>query len=340
MKEEVELILATVDDAELIHQMQYESFLPLYEKYHDDETTPVNENIDKVIYKVTHSNSQYYLIKLGEENVGAIRIANKIKKNQDSENCDSNGNLEQDKPEYVQDVLYISPLFILPEYQNRGIGQTAIRKVFGLYPDAVTWRLDTIKQEKGNCHLYEKCGFVTTGGEHIVNENMTLIDYEKTNVSIRRFRNEDAKAVSQLLARNFIEVNSKDYGIEPMEKLAAHHNAEWVRQIADDSHMYVFEWKGQIVGVGSIAAFWGSETESILLTVFVLPELHGKGIGRTIIRTLESDEFYTRAKRIEIPASVTATEFYRKFGYDFKNSINQLDEEGHYRLEKFREEKL
>ena len=154
---------------------------------------------------------------------------------------------------------------------------------------------------------------------------------------IRRFRNEDAEAVSCLLARNFIEVNSKDYGIEAMEKLAAHHNAAWVRQIAGDSHMYVFEREGKIIGVGSIAPFWGSETESIILTVFVLPELHGKGIGRTIIRTLEADEFFTRAGRIEIPASVTATEFYRKFGYDYKDGIKQLDEEGHYRLEKFKE---
>ena len=182
MKEEVELILATVDDAELIHNMKHKAFLPLYEKYLDDETSPVNEKIDKVIYQLTHSNSQYYLIKLREENVGAIRIACWIKQNQNSENCDNSGNHEQSEPEYVQNILRISPLFILPEYQNRGIGQTAIRKVFDLYPNAVTWRLDTIKQEKGNCHLYEKCGFVRTGGEHIVNENMTLVDYEKTKI--------------------------------------------------------------------------------------------------------------------------------------------------------------
>lgn len=339
MKEEVELILAEVDDANLIHEMKYRAFLPLYEKYHDDGTTPVNEKIDNVIYKLTHSNSQYYLIRFRGENAGAIRIACKLKKNADDINGENDGNQENRDPEYIQDVLYISPLFILPEYQNRGIGQTAIRKVFELYPDAVTWRLDTIKQEEGNCHLYEKCGFVRTGKEHVVNEYMTLVDYEKTNVSIRRFIDEDADEVSRLLARNFLEINSRDYGTEAMEKLAAHHNAEWVRLIASDSHMYVFERKDRIVGVGSIAAYWGSETESIILTVFVLPKLHGKGIGRTIMRTLEADEFYVRAGRIEIPASITATEFYRKFGYDYKDGIKNLDEERHYRLEKFREVK-
>lgn len=47
--------------------------------------------------------------------------------------------------------------------------------------------------------------------------------------------------------------------------------------------------------------------------------------------------FYVRATRIEIPASITATEFYRKFGYDYKNGVKELDEEHHYRLEKFKE---
>ena len=44
-------------------------------------------------------------------------------------------------------------------------------------------------------------------------------------------------------------------------------------------------------------SFWGKQDESILLTIFVLPELHGKGIGRAMIETLEHDEYFLRAKR-------------------------------------------
>ena len=91
----------------------------------------------------------------------------------------------------------------------------------------------------------------------------------------------------------------------------------------------------EVIGVGSISSFWGSLTESILLTIFVLPELHSKGIGRYIIQTLEQDELFLRADRIEIPASITAVDFYKKTGYDYKNNVKELDEEGHYRLEKF-----
>lgn len=34
----VKLILATVEDAMEIHRIKYEAFIPLYEKYGDDET--------------------------------------------------------------------------------------------------------------------------------------------------------------------------------------------------------------------------------------------------------------------------------------------------------------
>lgn len=68
----------------------------------------------------------------------------------------------------------------------------------------------------------------------------------------------------------------------------------------------------------------------------MLPEYQGKGIGRKIIETLEQDEYFTRAKRIEIPSSITAVEFYRKMGYDYKNGNSEIDDEQLYRLEKFR----
>ena len=159
----------------------------------------------------------------------------------------------------------------------------------------------------------------------------------KNKVRVRKFQKADAEEVQELIVRNFLEVNSKDYGIKAMQELAVNYGIDKILQIASYAHMYVFELDDRIVGVGSISSFWGSETESILLSIFVLPEFHGKGVGRKIINTLETDEFYVRASRIEIPASITATEFYRKFGYDYKNGVKELDNEHHYRLEKFKE---
>ena len=60
------------------------------------------------------------------------------------------------------------------------------------------------------------------------------------------------------------------------------------------------------------------------------------GVGKKIIETLEQDEFFLRANRIEIPSSITACEFYKRMGYIYKNGINVVDEEQLIRLEKFR----
>ena len=157
-----------------------------------------------------------------------------------------------------------------------------------------------------------------------------------TEVTVRPYNEADTEEIVRLIVRNFKEVNVKDYGVEAMEKLAKHHDVNWFKSIASDANVYVFLNNGVVVGVGSIAPFWGSLTESILLTVFVLPELHNQGIGSFIMDTLEADELFLRAARIEIPASITAVEFYRKKGYEYKNGIKELDEEQHYRLEKFR----
>lgn len=155
-------------------------------------------------------------------------------------------------------------------------------------------------------------------------------------VIVKPYQKEDAEEIVNLIVRNFKEVNVKDYGEEAIAGLEASHDANWFRSLAEYANVYVFWIEDKIVGVGSISSYWGSPTESILLTIFVLPEFHGQGIGSYIIDTLESDVLFLRAQRIEIPASITAVEFYRKKGYEYKNGLKELDDEQHFRLEKFR----
>lgn len=155
-------------------------------------------------------------------------------------------------------------------------------------------------------------------------------------MEIRLFKSEDAKETANLIAQTLKTSNSKDYSPEYIEETISSHSAEILIERAKWGHMYVVCDGTKIVGCGAIAGYWGSVTESILLTIFVLPEYQGRGIGSLIIRTLERDEYFLRANRIEIPASVTAVDFYRKMGYDYKNGIAELDDELLYRLEKFR----
>ena len=154
--------------------------------------------------------------------------------------------------------------------------------------------------------------------------------------TVRRFRPEDAGEVSDLIIRTLREINIRDYTPEYIEETAAQMQPEKIIARASWTHFYVLLGENSIVGCGAIGPYWGKEDESSFFTIFVLPEYQGKGVGRKIIETLEADEYYLRAKRVEIPASITACAFYRKFGYDYKDGVMEPDEEGLIRLEKHR----
>ena len=153
--------------------------------------------------------------------------------------------------------------------------------------------------------------------------------------TIRQFKPNDAQEISNLIGRNFIEINSRDYPLEEMIEKAKEFSAQKVMERANNGHMYVVLDDNKIIGTGTISDYWGYIDESILLTIFVLPEYHGMGIGRKIIETLEKDELFLRAKRVEVCASITACGFYEKCGYRYKDGVKKLDEENHYRMEKF-----
>lgn len=156
-------------------------------------------------------------------------------------------------------------------------------------------------------------------------------------MEIRRFRNEDAPAVADVIAYTLRTTNIKDYSEEYIENDISFLTAEKLVERASWTHMYVVCDGERIIGCGAIGAYWGKEDESSLFTIFVHPDYQGRGIGRKIIEAIEQDEYFLRAKRIEVPASKTAVEFYRKMGYDFKGGIKEPNDEQLFPLEKFRQ---
>ncbi len=153
---------------------------------------------------------------------------------------------------------------------------------------------------------------------------------------IRRFEENDAAGVAALIAETMRISNSKDYPKEYIAQDIALFTPEYVRRRAGWTHFYVVCEGEKIIGCGAIGPYWNKTDESSLFTIFVLPEYQGRGYGRLIMETLEQDVYFLRAKRIEIPASLTACEFYRHFGYTYKDGRSEPDEEGLCKMEKFR----
>lgn len=154
---QIKLIRASVQDTETIWKMQVEAFAELLNRYLDYETSPGNEAIERIRWKLEQDNTFFYFIEVDSQTVGAIRVVD---------------------PSDINARKRIAPIFVLPAYRNRGIAQKAIAKAEELHGVAY-WKLDTILQEKGNCHLYEKMGYHQTGETEVINDKMTIVFYEK-----------------------------------------------------------------------------------------------------------------------------------------------------------------
>lgn len=158
MNDVIELELITSGEAECLHKLQVEAFIALYEKYRDDITSPAKESLEKITQKIVEDNSDFYFILFNGKRVGGARV----------------------KWHNGRNVKWISPIFVIPQFQNKGIASAVIEQLFEMYSsDTIEWRLDTIKQEEKNCYLYEKCGFVRVDNETVINEKMTLVEYTK-----------------------------------------------------------------------------------------------------------------------------------------------------------------
>ena len=143
-------------DVPMLWDMQVRAFKPLLEKYQDYSTNPAAEPMDKVSARFQQPFTDYYVIYADGMAAGGVRVARR-----------KNGQCR------------VSPLFVLPEYQRRGIAHSAMKQLETIYSDA-QWELNTILEETGNCRLYEKLGYRRTGEYEKINERMTLVYYRKT----------------------------------------------------------------------------------------------------------------------------------------------------------------
>ncbi len=153
-------------------------------------------------------------------------------------------------------------------------------------------------------------------------------------IRVRPFQPGDEAGMAGLIAHTLQVSNSRDYSPEYLDEIARGYGPGFFAERAGDTHFYVVLHGGRVIGCGGVTGYRGSAAESYLLSIFVHPAYQGRGIGRRIMAALESDEYFTRASRAELAASITAVEFYRKLGYGFKDGVTEPDASGVVRMEK------
>lgn len=152
----IKLVKATISDCEEIHNIRFDAFSPLLEKYRDYDTNPANKPIEHIIQNIQNPALDFYLIKYNNKNIGYIRI-----RRVDEHKCN------------------FSQIAIVREYQGNGYAQEVIKQVEAIYPNVQNWELETIKQEDKLRHLYEKMDYKFTGKEDNIKDGMDIVFYEK-----------------------------------------------------------------------------------------------------------------------------------------------------------------
>lgn len=147
----IEFKLANKEDVKKLVEVQSKSFYEDYVRY--GECPSYNEPEEKMLDLI--KNAIVYKILKDNEIVGDIIIRRK----------------EDNK-------YYLRTFSVIPECQNLGIGQMALKYIDEVYKDATEWTLITPFKSYRNHHLYEKMGFVKYG-EYRQSDVLNMFQYRR-----------------------------------------------------------------------------------------------------------------------------------------------------------------
>lgn len=148
---------AEQSDAKELARIQREAFLPLFEKY-GDEDSPANVTVEEMSGKIENPYGKYFVIASDGVTVGGVYAY---------------------FTDRTMNEVCLCSIYVLPAFQGRGIAQEAIRFIEKQYPDNVGWVLNVPVKEEKNIHLYEKMGYIRTDMTEVINDALTLVTYIK-----------------------------------------------------------------------------------------------------------------------------------------------------------------
>lgn len=149
------------------------------------------------------------------------------------------------------------------------------------------------------------------------------------------YENRYAVEISEIVIRNLMEVNIADYGLEEMEEMSGRFQPEDITKLAKVRHTFVAIEENQVLATGSISNdFSEDKSDYWVLTVFVNPDLHGQGIGRMMMQTLETKAMALGCKHLTLPSSLTSHKFYLKLGYNYIGGVAIQNDKRQYMMEK------
>lgn len=125
---------------------------------------------------------------------------------------------------------------------------------------------------------------------------------------IRPFKPSDARRISYLIRKTLRESNSRDYSPATIDFLVRRYSPANLLRMSTTRRIFVVELGSRLVATGSLD---GSE----ILSFFVNPRYHRRGIGRRLLAHLEALATRAGHDQVFLNSSITALPFYRALGY-------------------------
>ena len=126
--------------------------------------------------------------------------------------------------------------------------------------------------------------------------------------TIRPAREDDAADISGVILRALRETNAKDYTDAIIARVERSFRPDAVRELIGKRTVFVATVGERIVGTASLDG-------SVVRTVFVAPDVQGRGIGKLLMDEIERSARERSIAALTVSSSVTAETFYAGLGF-------------------------
>lgn len=126
--------------------------------------------------------------------------------------------------------------------------------------------------------------------------------------TIRPALEDDSGEISAVILRALRETNARDYTAEIITRLEQSFGPDAVRKLIGRRTVFVAVMDRRVVGTASLDG-------DVVRTVFVAPDVQGRGIGKSLIAEIERTARGRNIAGLAVSSSVTAETFYARLGF-------------------------